>query len=976
MSQQLKQRLADLLFNGDTAVFDVEAEAIQDPETKKLVTQVITVLSQYSQVAEREDVVGGLLDVVGAASDAVPAGATPPPLDLTTAVPADVAAAITATAGNDPVLQKSIAEKTALTTVICTVLDDVAAGVTTTGEVDANRTAGETAVAIDAVLLAVSELESDTADQTAITPSDILAKKDDSTIRAQAASRATAAVANTARMVVRAADGALVPATQVLQGQEVADLAQLDLVALFADAALSVPPAAFVVKDSAGALVSGPSITTTYEPTLVGGSPPEAGVYTAKHVIRAAGFRDTVFLQTVSVSKLNATKLSLLGGRFVDVTLAEDGTASPAAGVVGCAIRDATGNATAVPSLSVVVTAPDDSTVDLSPAGGAASGFDAAGAFTFDQRGVYTVRYSSPDCEPSVRTQVVTTDYDADFEPLTVALQDPQTLATVTVTGLVAAMDAAVDAALAADPASTYAQLHDAGVVGGLRYVRAAFASAAGATGDEWAHASARAVAAADLGVAVKPSLAATVTAMVGPVTGLKNLRRALGRTLAGDAANARPTFVPRAYDYAVRYSAVLALENDRVLRVVTPLEPGIRGTYAVTAAGGRYSLDGEEAPALALERGRVYRFDQTDASNDTHRDLMFEVTTDGGATYAPYTAGVTASGSVVEFAVPEDAPAAGLRYACPNHAGMGGHHDGGTSDRLRPLERRVALTPPVLSVALAQAARTVPADADAAAIVASFAPAVAYDGVPDAGATAAASKAQVVALRRALGTAEGVFPKTLHLDFAATNKFTGAVVAARATVTVELPAAPAFVAERVPGQATLTYGTHTTYAAPALTAGDVAMAERPSPCCRPTTPTSSSVLASAARETPALRVAAVPHQARRDRAARARGRRHDERRGDPAVAAADRAPGDYRRALPTTLSSPTSTAASRPQATLHDVTQVATTMDGDRAAAAAQLKSRQPGVLSVRFRIKDALGQAAVCPPRRSRPRCRPGRP
>ncbi|PNQ54058.1 hypothetical protein C1141_17890, partial [Vibrio agarivorans] len=96
-------------------------------------------------------------------------------------------------------------------------------------------------------------------------------------------------------------------------------------------------------------------------------------------------------------------------------------------------------------------------------------------------------------------------------------------------------------------------------------------------------------------------------------------------------------------------------------------------GVMHVTVSGGKYYLNGAEAPSLTLQRGRTYVFEQHEATNAGH-PLAIRTTDD-----QPYTNGVMSLGgdaggerSQVKFTVPMDAPET-LRYYCTVHGnGMG----------------------------------------------------------------------------------------------------------------------------------------------------------------------------------------------------------------------------------------------------------------------------------------------------------------
>ena len=92
--------------------------------------------------------------------------------------------------------------------------------------------------------------------------------------------------------------------------------------------------------------------------------------------------------------------------------------------------------------------------------------------------------------------------------------------------------------------------------------------------------------------------------------------------------------------------------------------------TFTVTAATGKFIIDGVDKPALTLYKGWTYTFDVSDASNATH-PLRFS---SGGSAY---NTGVTVTGTQgqagakVQLVVPESQPTSFIYY-CTNHSGMG----------------------------------------------------------------------------------------------------------------------------------------------------------------------------------------------------------------------------------------------------------------------------------------------------------------
>ena len=127
----------------------------------------------------------------------------------------------------------------------------------------------------------------------------------------------------------------------------------------------------------------------------------------------------------------------------------------------------------------------------------------------------------------------------------------------------------------------------------------------------------------------------------------------------------------------AITYSEDLGLITDAVATgssngsldiVADALEDEI--TFTVTAATGKFIIDGVDKPALTLYKGWTYTFDVSDASNASH-PLRFS---SGGSAY---NTGVTVTGTQgqagakVQLVVPESQPTSFIYY-CTNHSGMG----------------------------------------------------------------------------------------------------------------------------------------------------------------------------------------------------------------------------------------------------------------------------------------------------------------
>ena len=92
--------------------------------------------------------------------------------------------------------------------------------------------------------------------------------------------------------------------------------------------------------------------------------------------------------------------------------------------------------------------------------------------------------------------------------------------------------------------------------------------------------------------------------------------------------------------------------------------------TFTVTAATGKFIIDGVDKPALTLHKGWTYTFDVSDASNANH---PFRFQSSGSA----YTTNVTVTGTQgqagakVQIVIPESQPTS-FQYYCTAHSGMG----------------------------------------------------------------------------------------------------------------------------------------------------------------------------------------------------------------------------------------------------------------------------------------------------------------
>ena len=127
----------------------------------------------------------------------------------------------------------------------------------------------------------------------------------------------------------------------------------------------------------------------------------------------------------------------------------------------------------------------------------------------------------------------------------------------------------------------------------------------------------------------------------------------------------------------AITYSEDLGLISDPVTTgnsngsldiVADALED--EATFTVTAAGGKFVIDGTQAPALTLHKGWTYTFDVSDASNATH-PLRFYAGSSQYSTNVTVTGTQGSTGAKVQIVIPETQPS-NFQYYCTNHSGMG----------------------------------------------------------------------------------------------------------------------------------------------------------------------------------------------------------------------------------------------------------------------------------------------------------------
>ena len=127
----------------------------------------------------------------------------------------------------------------------------------------------------------------------------------------------------------------------------------------------------------------------------------------------------------------------------------------------------------------------------------------------------------------------------------------------------------------------------------------------------------------------------------------------------------------------AITYSEDLGLITDAASTgssngsldiVADALEDEI--TFTVTVAGGKYYIDGTQAPALSLHKGWTYTFDVSDSSVGSH-PLRFYAGSSQYSTNVTVTGTQGNAGAKVQIVIPESQPS-NFQYYCTNHSGMG----------------------------------------------------------------------------------------------------------------------------------------------------------------------------------------------------------------------------------------------------------------------------------------------------------------
>ena len=95
--------------------------------------------------------------------------------------------------------------------------------------------------------------------------------------------------------------------------------------------------------------------------------------------------------------------------------------------------------------------------------------------------------------------------------------------------------------------------------------------------------------------------------------------------------------------------------------------------TFTLTVSGGKYFINGEEAPVLRIEKGKTYRFDVSDNSLGSH-PIRFGTQPESGTLFNNYEYNGTSgqAGAYVDFSTASDSSITDLYYYCFFHSGMG----------------------------------------------------------------------------------------------------------------------------------------------------------------------------------------------------------------------------------------------------------------------------------------------------------------
>lgn len=174
---------------------------------------------------------------------------------------------------------------------------------------------------------------------------------------------------------------------------------------------------------------------------------------------------------------------------------------------------------------------------------------------------------------------------------------------------------------------------------------------------------------------AVSPALQNNINIVSGEITSTEDLGSITNSidTSSGNNIDTVANAITEINSVASVSSSIPTVANN--ISTINSVATTIAGTqtFAVTVAGGKFVIDGDNNPTLSLVRGFTYTFDVSNSSVANH-PLAFK---NGSSSY---TTGVTSTGTAgqagakVTFAVPTDAPATGLLYYCTVHGNSMGN--------------------------------------------------------------------------------------------------------------------------------------------------------------------------------------------------------------------------------------------------------------------------------------------------------------
>ena len=113
-------------------------------------------------------------------------------------------------------------------------------------------------------------------------------------------------------------------------------------------------------------------------------------------------------------------------------------------------------------------------------------------------------------------------------------------------------------------------------------------------------------------------------------------------------------------------------LIRSTMLKFTLPKPTTSNQTFAVTAADGKYFIDGVQQATLTLYEGATYTFNVNASSHPFYLSETINGTRNGGSAYETGVTGGGAQVGTVTFVVPRNAPST-LYYYCSAHSNMGG---------------------------------------------------------------------------------------------------------------------------------------------------------------------------------------------------------------------------------------------------------------------------------------------------------------